>query len=108
MVLSPGDSYLWHEESGTLIAGIRMWGGCLWLHAKRTSPSKRLALKGRMEVEPPLDVSYPDAMDVGAVRAVHTNLSSEERKQQHVLRGHYPFDPNCLECQQGRGVGRSS
>ena len=107
VVLSPGDSYLWHEESGTLIiAGIRMWGG--WLHAKRTSLSKRLALKDRMDVESPGDVSYPEAMDIGAVRAVHTNLSSEERKQQHVLRGHYPFDPNCLECQQGRGVRRSS
>ena len=25
----------------------------------------------------------------------------------HILRGHYPYDPNCLECAQGRGVGRS-
>ena len=61
-----------------------------------------------MEVEISADISYPGAMDVETVRAVHTNLSSEERKQQHVLRGHYAFDPNCLECQQGRGVGRSS
>ena len=25
----------------------------------------------------------------------------------HILRGHYPYDLNCLECAQGRGVGRS-
>ena len=25
----------------------------------------------------------------------------------HILRGHYPYDPNCIECAQGRGVGRS-
>ena len=39
---------------------------------------------------------------VGAVE-----LSSQEKLRQHVLRGHYPFDPHCLECQQGRGVSRA-
>ena len=35
VVLSPDESYLWHEDSRTLISGIRSWGGCPWLHAKR-------------------------------------------------------------------------
>lgn len=37
---------------------------------------------------------------------MHTNPSSEKRKQQHVLQGHHPFHSNFSECQQGRGVGR--
>ena len=39
---------------------------------------------------------------VGAVE-----LSSQEKLRQHVLRGHCPFDPHRLDCQQGRGVSRA-
>ena len=44
-------------------------------------------------------------LTVGMVGAVE--LSTQERLRQHVLRGHKPYDPHCLECQQGRGVSRA-
>ena len=50
-------------------------------------------------------VVEPEGLKVSMVGAVE--LSSQEKLRQHVLRGHYPFDPHCLECQQGRGVSRA-
>ena len=44
-------------------------------------------------------------LTVGIVGAVE--LSTQERLRQHILRGHYPYDPHCLECQQCRGVSRA-
>ena len=110
VVLSPEENYLWHEDSRTLISGIRIWGGCPWLHAKRVGQAKRLALKDKdaMEVGEPQAWSGAEPMDVGSMKAIQPHLSSVERRRQHVLRGHFPYDPNCLECQQGRGVGRSA
>ena len=54
-------------------------------------------------VEP--SVVEPEGLKVSMVGAVE--LSSQEKLRQHVLRGHYTFDPHCLECQQGRGVSRA-
>ena len=34
-------------------------------------------------------------------------VQESAERTRHILRGHYPYDPNCLECAQGRGVGRS-
>ena len=50
-------------------------------------------------------VVEPVGLKVSMVGAVE--LSSQEKLRQHVLRGHDPFDPHCLECQQGRGVSRA-
>ena len=48
-------------------------------------------------------------MDVSGLKvsAVNLDQSQAERKRQHVLKGHFPYDPHCLECQQGRGVSRA-
>eukprot|EP00435_Cladocopium_sp_Y103_P006153 s4710_g2.t1 len=46
-----------------------------------------------------------EGLKVSMVGAVE--LSSQEKLRQHILRGHYPFDPHCLKCQQGRGVSRA-
>ena len=48
-------------------------------------------------------------MDVSGLKvsAVNLDQSQAERKRQHVPRGHYPYDPHCLKCQQGRGVSRA-
>ena len=59
-----------------------------------------------MEVDVPMEsVRTGQGLTVGMVGAVE--LSTQERLRQHILRGHYPYDPHCLECQQGRGVSRA-
>ena len=35
IVQSPGETYLWHEESNTVITDVLLWSGTLWLRAKR-------------------------------------------------------------------------
>ena len=103
------DSVTWrdvpyHEDSGTLISDVLLWGGTPWLRACRAAQpslkdgSQPMELVGSSVVE-------PEGLKVSMVGAVE--LSSQEKLRQHVLRGHYPFDPHCLECQQGRGVSRA-
>ena len=59
-----------------------------------------------MEVDTPMEsLGTRQGLTVGMVGAVE--LSTQERLPQHILRGHYPYDPHCLECQQGRGVSRA-
>ena len=108
VVQSPGETYLWHEESNTVITDVVLWGGCPWLRAKKTT-SQVPAVKDTymlMEVDVPMEsVRTGQGLTVGMVGAVE--LSTQERLRQHILRGHYPYDPHCLECQQGRGVSRA-
>ena len=104
IVLSPGETYLWHEESNTVITDILLWGGTPWLRAKR-SLTQVPALK---DASQPMEVDEtpPEWQGVSMLSAT-VDLTSEEKRRQHVLRGHYPYDPHCLECQQGRGVSRA-
>jgi hypothetical protein len=107
VVQSPGETYLWHEESNTVITDVLLWGGTPWLRAKN-STSQVPALRDAympMEVDTPMESSVTrPGLTVGMVGAVE--LSTRERLRQHILRGHYPYDPHCLESQQGRGVSR--
>ena len=108
MVQPPSETYLWHEESHIVITDVVLWGGCPWLRAKKTT-SQVPALKDTympMEVDTPMEsLGTRQGLTVGMVGAVE--LSTQERLRQHVLRGHYRYDPHCLECQQGRGVSRA-
>ena len=104
MIQSPGETYLYHEDSGTLISDVLLWGGTPWLRACRVAqPSLKDGSQPMELVES--SVVEPEGLKVSMVGAVE--LSSQEKLRQHVLRGHYPFDPHCLECQQGRGVSRA-
>ena len=104
MIQSPGETYLYHEDSGTLISDVLLWGGTPWLRACRAAqPSLKDGSQPMELVES--SVVEPEGLKVSMVGAVE--LSSQEKLRQHVLRGHYPFDPHCLECQQGRGVSRA-
>ena len=106
-VQSPGEVYLWHEDSGTMISNVVMWEGCPWLKAKKSV--KQPAIEDRavgMDVDSQGDPSTSYRMDVSMLSA-SVDMSSEEKKKLHVRRGHYPYDPRCLECQQGRGVSRA-
>ena len=104
VIQSPGETYLYHEDSGTLISDVLLWGGTPWLRACRAAqPSLKDGSQPMELVES--SVVEPEGLKVGMVGAVE--LSSQEKLRQHVLRGHYPFDPHCLECQQGRGVSRA-
>ena len=104
VIQSPGETYLYHEDSGTLISDVLLWGGTPWLRACRAAqPSLKDGSQPMELVES--SVVEPEGLKVSMVGAVE--LSSQEKLRQHVLRGHYPFDPHCLECQQGRGVSRA-
>ena len=104
VIQSPGETYLYHEDSGTLISDVLLWGGTPWLRACRAAqPSLKDGSQPMELVES--SVVEPEGLKVSMVGAVE--LSSQEKLRQHVLRGHSPFDPHCLECQQGRGVSRA-
>ena len=104
VIQSPGETYLYHEDSGTLISDVLLWGGPPWLRACRAAqPSLKDDSQPMELVES--SVVEPEGLKVSMVGAI--KLSSQEKLRQHVLRGHYPFDPHCLECQQGRGVSRA-
>ena len=104
VIQSPGETYVYHEDSGSLISDVLLWGGTPWLRACRAAqPSLKDDSQPMELVES--SVVEPEGLKVSMVGAVE--LSSQEKLRQHVLRGHYPFDPHCLECQQGRGVSRA-
>ena len=48
-----------------------------------------------------------DGLKVSMVEVGAVELSSQKKLRQHILHGHHPFDPHCLECQQGRGASRA-
>ena len=100
VIQSPGETYLYHEDSGTLISDVLLWGGTPWLRACRAAQPSLKDVSQPMELVES-SVVEPEGLKVSMVGAVE--LSSQEKLRQHVLRGHYPFDPHCLECQQGRG-----
>ena len=112
IVQAPGEVYLWHEDSNTMITNVVMWGGCPWIKAKRPvqhGVAIRDKVGSSMEVEnweESQDPNSAQSMDVD-ISMIGTDLTSGEKLRQHILRGHYPFDPHCLECQQGRGVARA-
>ena len=98
MIQSPGETYFYHEDSGTLISDVLCYE-----HARAAQPSLKDGSQPMELVKS--SVVEPEGLKVSMVGAVE--LSSQEKLRQHVLRGHYPFDPHCLECQQGRGVSRA-
>ena len=73
------------------------------LRARRPSqPSLKDGSSQPMELES--FMISQDGLKVSMVGVGAVELSSQEKLRQHILRGHYPFDPHCLECQQGRRV----
>ena len=81
-VQSNSGSFLVHEPTKTFIGEVLYWGSCPWI---------RVASDGQAGV--------PKTRAKKAIQSPETT--------RHILRGHYPYDPNCIECAQGRGVGRS-
>ena len=103
VVQSPDEMYLYHAESQTMITDMTLWGGCPWMRSRRPTAAK--AIKDQPGKSMPMDVDGGGApMDVSGLKV---SESQAERRRQHVLKGHYPYDPHCLECQQGRGVSRA-
>ena len=108
VVQSPDEMYLYHAESQTMITEVTLWGGCPWMRSRRPTATK--AIKDQPGKTMPMDVDVGGApMDVSGLKvsAVNLDQSQAERRRQHVLKGHFPYDPHCLECQQGRGVSRA-
>ena len=108
VVQSPDEMYLYHAESQTMITEVTLWGGCPWMRSRRPIATK--AIKDQPGKTMPMDVDVGGApMDVSGLKvsAVNLDQSQAERRRQHVLKGHFPYDPHCLECQQGRGVSRA-
>ena len=108
VVQSPDEMYLYHAESQTMITEVTLWGGCPWMRSRRPTAPK--AIKDQPGKSMPMDVDGGGApMDVSGLKvsAVNLDQSQAERRRQHVLKGHFPYDPHCLECQQGRGVSRA-
>ena len=104
IVQSPGETYLYHEDTGTLISDVLLWGGTPWLRARKPS-APQPALRDGTPMELDSTVLGETALKVSMVGAVE--LSQTEKLRQHVMKGHYPFDPHCLECQQARGLSRA-
>lgn len=42
----------------------------------------------------------------GGVISAPVRLIEDEQQKQHVMPGHYPFDPHCLECQEEKSSQR--
>ena len=92
-VQSNSGSFLVHEPTKTFIGEVLYWGSCPWI---------RVASDGQAGV--------PKTRAKKAIQAVVSGdgaVQESPEMTRHILRGHYPYDPNCIECAQGRGVGRS-
>ena len=90
---SNSGSFLVHEPTKTFIGEVLYWGSCPWI---------RVASDGQAGV--------PKTRARKAIQAVVSGdgvVQESPEMTRHILRGHYPYDPNCIECAQGRGVGRS-
>ena len=92
-VQSNSGSFLVHEPTKTFIGEVLYWGSCPWI---------RVASDGQAGV--------PKTRAKKAIQAVVSGdgvVQESTEMTRHILTGHYPYDPNCIECAQGRGVGRS-
>ena len=92
-VQSNSGSFLVHEPTKTFIGEVLYWGSCPWI---------RVASDGQAGV--------PKTRAKKAIQAVVSGdgvVQESPEMTRHILRGHYPYDPNCIECAKGRGVGRS-
>ena len=92
-VQSNSGSFLVHEPTKTFIGEVLYWGSCPWI---------RVASDGQAGV--------PKTRAKKAIQAVVSGdgvVQESPEMTRHILRGHYPYDPNCIECAQGGGVGRS-
>ena len=97
VIQSPGETYRYHEDSGTLISDVLLWGGTPWLRACRAAqPSLKDGSQPMELVES--SMVEPEGLKVSMVGAVE--LSSQEKLRQHVLRGHYPFDPHYANTEE--------
>ena len=93
-VQSNSGSFLVHEPTKTFIGEVLYWGSCPWI---------RVAFDGQQ-------AGVPKTRAKKAIQAVVSGdgvVQESPEMTRHILRGHYPYDPNCIECAQGRGVGRS-
>ena len=92
-VQSNSGSFLIHEPTKIFIGEVLYWGSCPWIRVSSDAKA-----------------GVPVARAKKAIQAVVSGdgvVQESAEVTRHILRGHYPYDPNCLECAQGRGVGRS-
>ena len=93
-VQSNSGSFLVHEPTKTFIGEVLYWGSCPWIRV--TSDGQQAGV--------------PKTRAKKAIQAVVSGdgvVQESPEMTRHILRGHHPYDPNCIECAQGRGVGRS-
>ena len=96
MIQLSGETYLYHEDNGTFISDVLLWGGAPWLRARRAAqPSLKDSSQPMELVES--SMVEPEGLKVSMVGALE--LSNQEKLRQHVLRDEYPFNPHCLEYQ---------
>ena len=93
-LMKKGWTFLVHEPTKTFIGEVLYWGSCPWI---------RVASGGQQ-------AGVPKTRAKKAIQAVVSGdgvVQESPEMTRHILRGHYPYDPNCIACAQGRGVGRS-
>ena len=49
-----------------------------------------------------------DVSHAAKARDERRSTRDNAEHEKHRIRGHFPYDPNCLSCQQSRGVHRHS
>ena len=72
---------------------VLYWGSCPWIRVASDAKAAVPVTRARKAIQA--------VVSGGGVAQESAEVT------QHILRGHYSYDPNCLECAQGRGVGRS-
>ena len=92
-VQSNSGSFLIHEPTKTFIGEVLYWGSCPWIRVSSDAKAGVPVARARKAIQ--------------AVVSGDGVVQESAEVTRHILRGHYPYDPNCLECAQGRGVGRS-
>ena len=92
-VQSNSGSFLIHEPTKTFIGEVLYWGSCPWIRVSSDAKAGVPVTRSRKAIQ--------------AVVSGDGVVQESAERTRHILRGHYPYDPNCLECAQGRGVGRS-
>ena len=92
-VQSNSGSFLIHEPTKTFIGEVLYWGSCPWIRVASDAKAGVPVTRARKAIQ--------------AVVSGGGVVQESAEVTRHILRGHYPYDPNCLEFAQGRGVGRS-
>ena len=92
-VQSNSGSFLIHEPTKTFIGEVLYWGSCPWIRVSSDAKAGVPVTRSRKAIQ--------------AVVSGEGAVQESTERTRHILRGHYLHDPNCLECAQGRGVGRS-